>query len=56
MSECVLHIGVNSWSQKEKGLLILAATITHSTYESKHQVSALHGLTWVLSRTENSIT
>jgi len=25
--------------------------IRHSTYEPQHQVMALHGLTWVLSRT-----
>jgi len=25
--------------------------ITHSTYKPQHQVMALHGLTWVLSRT-----
>jgi len=31
--------------------IILAAMITHSTYEPQHQVMALHGLTWVLSRT-----
>jgi hypothetical protein len=53
MSECVLNIRVNSWSLKETGRL--AAMKTHSTCEPKHQVMALHGLTWVLSRTVSLI-
>jgi hypothetical protein len=48
VSEYVLHVGMNSWSQKKMGQLILAALIIHTIHEPKYHVMALHGLTTVL--------
>jgi hypothetical protein len=53
VSECVLHIGVNLWSQNKKSpiIILLAALITHHIQTTSTQVMALCGLTWHFMQT-----